>query len=626
MIALLSLLVATATAANCVTCQTDCIVGGSAPTHATFAAATAASCSCIDLQGAVQGPLHIASPMTVLSSNGQGVVNTIDDGIDITTVGQVVISRLDLVGDGTGRGIDSNMLDADLVVCDTAIDDFSHGIRSLGDLDLRDSALDDIGIYGMHIGGEGAVVDIDGVIITNVGNRAIYGTSGSVVKPVYTFSQMLLSATRGVYITGGDTTIQGGVVSFTTGSTPVYQKTGTLTVVGTEFEWNQGSTSGAVALVNGTALTVEHTSFHDNEGSAGAVYASSANVTIEDSAFEDNHSTGTGGGAMRFSSCDVTLDTNLVERSSADGDGGAVYASGGTLAVLDNDFHDASAVGDGGMLYLDDVDADISGSTFSFGQASNGGGFYAVDEELDISDSTLTSMVATSEGGAFYLDYQDLVLTDVELQQASAAWGGGVYASRKSNIQVLRGLLEDLDVTEDGGAFYVESLATLDVQRSTAIDCEADERGGVVYSEGDVDILNSTLVYNEADEGGNLYLADGDAVVRFATIVEGMAGTDHSVAVVAPAATLFLESSAVEGNGANNCSGVVNTVASYEIDGSCGGMAMGLTGLGLGPYQNGYMPPLAGSVLIEGGKSCVANDQIGAPRPSSLCDAGAIEQ
>lgn len=342
--------------------------------------------------------------------------------------------------------------------------------------------------------------------------------------------------------------------------------------------------------------------------------------------------------------------------------GGAIYRDGGSLTVIDSSFSDnhGPATGQdvaGGAIYaFGGGDTIIVGSVFANNSASDGGAIGSLNGDLTIIDSTFTNNRATGTGGnpgdggcggGIYQDGGDekTSLCGVSVAHNTAgAIGGGVYRVSNDNtgsFAMDRSTVDDNQVTPTGegnaGGMYLQGLA-LSISASTISRNQAFYNGGIWINTCTVDISNTTIAENTAfgSNGGGLWLGHTPT----GTLKNCTIANNHSTAANQIAGAIFgdgltLVNTVIAGNTAMytpNCD-------TKRTDGSDNlqfpGTAPCTTSPTvadpmLGPLGDAggateVMVPAATSPAKGLGTNCPSTDQLGHPRSTSSCTAGAVE-
>ena len=165
---------------------------------------------------------------------------------------------------------------------------------------------------------------------------------------------------------------------------------------------NSGGNGGAIGVVNGSNITLDHVALRTNKaaGNGGALYTNGG-ITINDSTFAGNSSTSAAGGAVYFASTGgpATISGSTFSGNSAAGYGGAIVGSGlplglSNVTVSTNNAPTRSAlVNQGGAGITNQWTIDRSTITKNF---SVGGGAVT---ELGNGENTLINTVVSNNIG-----------------------------------------------------------------------------------------------------------------------------------------------------------------------------------------------------------------------------------
>ena len=356
---------------------------------------------------------------------------------------------------------------------------------------------------------------------------------------------------------GKNLTIRGNSVSTTTidgssCSTNSVEITGGENVI---FEnVSLKNTNGRVFSVEGSTLTLENVNVSDsgsNSTNGPAVHASNnANVTINNSTFEDNGSSSTSGTA-KGGSIYIDNDVNLtINNSSFEGSyaykGGAVFALNNSSIVINgSDFDGNMSSYTGGCIMLDPSSMSsqntltIQGSTFVNNKtdplsnsAGSGGTLYAYREtEINIADTSFTGSSSTSHGGTMFLNgvKDAVILNNVTFQNSSSMGRGGAISAQSDgeqkpiNLQISNSTFQDSEAYNYGGAIAIGtalphgSYSSLTVTSSeflgNSTDNSQDGYGGAIAVFGtdiqNIAINSSVFSGNEAElRGGAIFVQD----------------------------------------------------------------------------------------------------------------------
>jgi predicted outer membrane repeat protein len=340
-------------------------------------------------------------------------------------------------------------------------------------------------------------------------------------------------------------------------------------------------TANAEGLYHQGTLTVRGTQFIGHSW-RGVTHESSRSLTVAESVFSDNSSTGRG--AALYTAGPTRIERSRFVRNTTANHGGAIESQGtGYLTLLDSWFEDNRAPQHvGGAIYAAVWIPEIRGTTFVRNRAADGGAVYAARGISDLNRSAFLENVAASVGGAIRIAEGSLYARNTTFTGNRAHRGGGIFAE---------------------GYWMWVGLANVTMTGNTA----SDEAGGLYYNSGAYEGLlrNSLLSGNTALTGpdcrthrrlqsgsGNFFGTLGSCDV---TVV---AGDERATPAAAPAAIKF---------GA----------------------------LQVGPGTVALLPLLPGSSAIDGARAdapgthehaCEPVDARDVPRPQGArCDSGAYE-
>lgn len=253
---------------------------------------------------------------------------------------------------------------------------------------------------------------------------------------------------------------------------------GSLKIFDTRFENNEIGASGPGDLRGGALyafavpdVLVVDSEFVSNRGSnGGAIGGLGSSYTILNTAFIDNHTTGTGGpGSLEGRGGAISLDALSQNEVTA------------YLEICGSHFENNTALHNGGALAL---------VTHQWQAAS-----------VDINQSTFINNVTTDgSGGAIYL------LDDENYPRVRGANRSRIANSYFGGNHTLRG---------GGGVWFLTESGSLEVINSTFFENSTEHRmgmgGGVALLDGPIEVTNCTFADNFAQFHGGGIQAGGDA-------------------------------------------------------------------------------------------------------------------
>ena len=176
---------------------------------------------------------------------------------------------------------------------------------------------------------------------------------------------------------------------------------GTLSLTDTTISSNIATgDGGAIDHCCNTTIPVTNTMVKDNTAGArgGGIdtCCNNATITLTNSTFSGNVTSGEGGGFRNTGTLTVTGST--ISDNRATGDGGGIWNSG-TVTVTNSTFSGNASSGDGGGIWNDDT-VTLTNSTFSGNATSgDGGGIHSFQGTADLTNTTFSGNSANYGGG-----------------------------------------------------------------------------------------------------------------------------------------------------------------------------------------------------------------------------------
>jgi hypothetical protein len=368
-----------------------------------------------------------------------------------------------------------------------------------------------------------------------------------------------------------------------------------------------GYSGGAIAGAYRSSLEIVDSAFLDNRSSSGGALfiGSDATLTIIRSTFSGN-SSWYGGAIMSMLSGLTVVDSTFTGNSVAQppingfGQGGAITTDGARLKSLIE-----GGIGSGGTL-------SVCGTTFRNNSSQGGGGgvwlwSYAPDNII-VKNSTFEGNTTQGLGGAGRIS---VGFTDHSHQGAVRTTPGTINIGGSSFL--------GNSARANGGALYVDCYGDCNVANSTFYGNSAGGVGGAIQHVGwgtDVGGYQATTVsFNNVTFVDN---ANANSVLfgsRFAL--------NNTVLVSHTSRGICSDSTSTGSH-----------VLQYSSQGATtnclsSGTILTSDPLLAAPADNGgptyTMLPAANSPLLNAGTACMAQDQRGHDRNTSVCDIGAVE-
>ena len=396
-----------------------------------------------------------------------------------------------------------------------------------------------------------------------------------------------------------------------------------LTITNSTFTGNQivredggGGSGGAVAVQEGTLMTITNSEFINNFATkGGSIFILKTNSTITNSTFTGNEADGGWGGAIESNASELTIADSEFTDNYAQTLGGAIGFSG--------DYFDGFSV----TLY--DLDFIITGSTFTNNRTLHGGAIAISNAaNLTITDSTFVGNQAIDSwrmcnyclGSVIRIsEWSEDVTTDVSIS-------GSTF---------------DGNETDGSATIYDSAGSRISIEKSTFANNIGIYGPGGIWTDGNLSIENSTFSGNSGScsawsDGacGAAIHSTGSGGINYSTIVNN-SGPSSGAAVFSQGGYIKISGSIIANNIGGDCGfseggSIGSSSASLDSDSSC-----------LAPIMaDPLVDPLAdnggltqthalqfGSPAIDaGGGSCPADDQRSVSRPKGAgCDLGAYE-
>jgi predicted outer membrane repeat protein len=336
---------------------------------------------------------------------------------------------------------------------------------------------------------------------------------------------------------------------------------------------NGSTTTGdGGAIYNEGTLTVNNSTFTNNNATYGGAISNRGTMTINNSTFTNNNAT-SWGGAISNRGVNMTVTGSTFIGNTATIGGGAIYTKG-TMVITGNAFTNNTANEEGGAIHNGGT-LTVTGSTFTNNNATNGGGAISNEGTLTVNNSTFINNNATNVGGAIYNE-GTLTVNNSTFTNNNATYGGAIYNYNQGTLTVTSSTFINNNATYGGGAIY--NQGTLTVTCSTFTNNTAYWNGGAIYNQGTLTVTGSTFTNNTADYGGAIDNG-GTLTVTGSTFTNNNAthfyggAIDNDGTLIVTGST-FIGNTATYGGGAiYNQGAVVN--AQYNWWGSNNGPASG---------------------------------------------------
>ena len=214
-----------------------------------------------------------------------------------------------------------------------------------------------------------------------------------------------------------------------------------------------------------------------------------------------NDKTYEGGAIFITGSAAYTLENCIFSSNWADDYGGAIYNDVEKTLTIKNCYFKSNTVDDddGGAIFSKGG-ISIENSAFDYNNAHDKGGAIYCLSHVIIADSSFTynnakgAISVNCNGGAVFSKGTVTVKGSSFKKNYAEDYGGAIYAEGDVNIN-------HADTIGDFTSFFTENSVS-------------DDKGGAVYAEGNVKIVNAELKSNSAYVDGGAILSKGNAEVK----------------------------------------------------------------------------------------------------------------
>ena len=293
----------------------------------------------------------------------------------------------------------------------------------------------------------------------------------------------------------------------------LFQLGGSTTAINTSVTNNMSGSSGGGLFVFGgdvmlTAADVsDNCSGADGGGSASLTTTSMDTFvyTVDDTNFTNNMAMGNGGGLFLIDIGDINIDeSDFCDNDAISGVGGGLAAASlfmpVTLTIDDVNLGNNTSSGAGGGGFFQDVD--LEGDTLTYmaneSTTASGGGLYQIGGSIDANGVNVMNNMAGMNGGG-------LQLVDLDPAKKQKV----VNANVDNNIASQNG----------GGLVVVDSMAFVELLKSTVRKNHAAAGGGVVVDNAAANIVNTRISCNHVTNNGGGAVADGMATLTMTNTI-----------------------------------------------------------------------------------------------------------
>ena len=335
---------------------------------------------------------------------------------------------------------------------------------------------------------------------------------------------------------------------------------------------------------NASNITIENTTFEYNysSGNGGAIYWNASNrldtsetkkqpqLTIIDSDFRGNYTYDRGGALMIEANTTITGDCIIEDNEGMYGGGIIISGYGGAAQQSTEVSNFMIEIGSG--IVLNDNIADYGG-----------GIAFILDDKMTLGVGSSISLIidgakiinntANISGGGIWFGNESLesneYITNVNLlsgtisKNKSSKSGGGFYLDSVDFVMG-DGIISENTASTNGGGIFLNN-ANLTINGGTILSNTASTNGGGVYIYSDNDTLsnleikNGTIAGNEANNGGGLYLESSIFKFSGGTLYENVAKQNGGAFYINDNSEVYLHNGEIYDNQAVNGGAIYQT-------------------------------------------------------------------
>ena len=281
-----------------------------------------------------------------------------------------------------------------------------------------------------------------------------------------------------------------------------------------------GSLGGGAIYMTGRTITISNSRFLNNissgERGAGAIYIGSParGAIITDCIFENNRNIfidypmgQNGGGAIHNWAPNVAIDNTVFRNNIAENSGGAVYNWGENFQVTECNFIENHSDDGGGAIHVNYYDVHVTGGSFINNTATLNGGAINNRRSLFVNGVVFRNNRSGANGAAiFNSNHLAAIRTTQFIQNEAEGQGGAIY----NNFGALNVALSEFTNNkglEKGGAIG-NNFGQITISQATFETNNTDGEGGAIYNHRFAEpsvVERSEFRGNTSAFGGGLY-------------------------------------------------------------------------------------------------------------------------
>jgi hypothetical protein len=267
-------------------------------------------------------------------------------------------------------------------------------------------------------------------------------------------------------------------------------------------------------------LTIRNGQLEDGDGGGAGIRIAAYNIVdLDYSNIHDNIVHGTsanyafGGGIYSNTGAELNLEGSTIQHNHSDQRGGGIWTRSNQLTINSSNIMDnyaAAPDGIGGGLSITNGGTTIIDHTiFVNNESGRGGGlFNSGGASMTITNSYFHDNISNSSGGGLEL-YGSSMITNVDLYNNTATAGGGGIAVRDSGSLILTNatLVENSSTGNNGGGIYVFGSGTLSLNHVTLSANTAYFPGNALYAAADSSVSTVSTIFDSAESGDTCAIA-----------------------------------------------------------------------------------------------------------------------
>jgi len=283
------------------------------------------------------------------------------------------------------------------------------------------------------------------------------------------------------------------------------------------FQYNVGENGGAIWADQGSTLFVLGNSRFDGNRarSNGGCVSLQATTTTFETVFGDGNTAGGNGGFLSATDSTVVMtncqfDRNIASGAQSESNGGTIWLGGGNHDFSNVYVRESSASGtnsQGGSLFMSvGTVLHYVNCLFQQGTATLGGSVGLLGPGTVLTGKSNTHTLNSAKfGGSLYLtNYARVEIETDECTHNSATKGGCYYITSGSVLNSTSSFYAEAQVSESGGAFYVDSNSQFYLYRGTIMDNEADNGAGGILCSSSSLVFRVSFIKNNGETSSNL--------------------------------------------------------------------------------------------------------------------------